>query len=484
MKKSYHIFASGILLFMICVIVIGYASLTDQLSLHGNVSTEIQVRSGIYITKVEVFSTSSNGITVEHEDIFPTNLKTTVVTSGQSPTVTFAITVYNETDITYWYQGVTAYSDYGQNTQVNKKDGLTITTKDTSASNSGNFDTDDWVPPRTERTFYATYTFGTNARGTVSAMVNFNFGLRIDSVKDNFLQILNDQDPSSPDGYYYLTSLFDNSGSTILGQVGSDKDDFDVLFGSNPKIQLEDGTEVPVTVMVQRANVDKKDTGDSYADGSHTGCEYTVYITMDDLSVQGGNVTVYAATYTCGADGVWYQLGELYEGTCPKMDYETSEPGQPEQYEGAFDLTQWVAVQKRYQVSTNLIYGTGYQHENFNKYVTIGDLMTVKDQDFYNGVNNNLKTALLMPACNTVYRYEHAGGGKPREYPNEKNMDKQGYAGLKAAYDKIAPYCINDNGGTDVRIENVQSMTRAELVYLIKQLQTAYDYYCELNPNG
>ena len=207
-----------------------------------------------------------------------------------------------------------------------------------------------------------------------------------------------------------------------------------------------------------------------------------MYFTVEDLKNPGGSVTVYATTYTLGADGIWYQLGELYEGTAPKMDYNGSE----DPYQGAFDLTQWQAVQKRYYIGDRLNYGTGYQHEQFNKQTSFADIINVDDTNFCNNINNELKSTLLVPACNVVYAYKHNNStGQKDEFINPNNYGKPGYAQLKVAYDRIAQYCYsNSNGGTDVRIRHDSGLTRAELIYMVKLLLNAYEYYCQVNPNS
>ena len=92
---------------------------------------------------------------------------------------------------------------------------------------------------------------------------------------------------------------------------------------------------------------------------------------------------------------------------------------------------------------------------------------------------------MLVPACNIVYSYRHNNStGGYDEFIDTDNSHKPGYDQLKVAYDRIAQYCYsNSNGGTDVRIRHDSGLSRAELIYMVKQLKTAYDYYCQVNPN-
>ena len=105
----------------------------------------------------------------------PTYLSTTVNGSRTYSTVTYKVTLWNNTPMTYWYLGPKT-DGVGTNALVNTTNGIVITTRDGSASNSSLFDTGDWVPPQTERVFYATYVFGSRALGSVSTLVNFSFG--------------------------------------------------------------------------------------------------------------------------------------------------------------------------------------------------------------------------------------------------------------------------------------------------------------------
>ena len=267
------------------------------------------------------------------------------------------------------------------------------------------------------------------------------------------------------------------SGSTVLGNVGADKAIFDNIFGANPTINI-DGVDKPVTIMIERTDVDGKSTGDSYTGaGAPTGCEYTLYVTVDDLSSPGGQATVYAVSYTCGPDGYWYQIGELYEGKSTITDYDTTNGT----YEGAFNVDTWRATQKDYTVTDDISYKVGYeQGTQYDKLNTIEELMSTTDQEFYNKVNNN-SGKLLKPVCNILYTYTHMNG-QYAENENYDNKFKQGYDALKTAFDKIKPYCLIANGAQEVKIQNANSLTRAELIQMLEEIQHTYDYYLEVNP--
>lgn len=472
---------------MLCIILlstlflgIGYAAVTTKLSVDG-VEELKEPEYGLYISEISVVSQSGVS-SVSGEIQLPTGLRSAVSVSAQNASVTYAVTVCNETEITYWYQGCTAFDKYGQNSLVGVTNGIFISTKDNTTQGSTAFDTSDWIPPETTRTFYATYSFGPSVSGSVTTLVNFRFGLNMESVQDEVLNVLNDK--VSQYGYHYLAEAFDKlyaeEGKTVMGNVGEHEEIFFNLFGADLTIDV-DGKAVPVTIMMERKNVDgNASSGDSYAgSGAPSGCEYTIYVTTDDLSTPGGQATVYAVTYTCGADGTWYQIGELYEGKSTVADYDTTDGT----YDGAFDVSTWEASAKTYTVTDKISYKVGYeQGTTYDKLSTLEEIMSAKDQEFYNKVNNN-SGDLLKPVCLIIYSYRH-NNGQYVESENTNNKYKQGYEALKVAFDRIKPYCLIANGAQEVKIQNANSLSRAELIYHLEAIQAAYDYYKAINPNG
>ena len=435
------------------------------------------IKAGLYITDVTIQTSSGVGV-IATEYILPTQLKTNVSMTGRNATITYKITVRNDTDMTYWYLGPVYDRSVNSNGLIGN--GVTITTRDLAASNSTNFDTEDWVPPKSERTFYATYTFSSSVQGNVPLLSDDSFGLHMASVSDAFLKVLNDK--NSEYGYNYLANAFNTkyteTGSTVIANIGSEASIFTHLFGANLSLNV-DGEMKPATIMVERKNVDNStSSGDAYSTGNLKGCEYTVYVTVDDLKT--GQPTVYAVSYTCDENGVWRQIGELYEGKCTTMtDYDSKTEGQ----QPAFNVDSWLAVKKQYTVVNGVKYEVGYEHGQFDWQDSIEELMTVKDTDFYNSVNNAASN-LLKPVCQIIYRYSwNNNAGRWDEFINEKNEGKAGYEQLKAAFDKIKPHSLINNGGFE-RLLNADRLSRAELVPLLEEIQHAYDYYRTLNPNG
>lgn len=482
MKLLKSAFLTSFIFFSSLFICIGYAKLTDKFDISANIDgITPKPYKGVYIVDARV-TKSTNISSSSFDYIKPTNLKNILHVSSVGATITYEITVHNNSDMTYWYLGPKTFAEYESNNLINATNGITIQTKDTSESNSTLFDTNDWIPPQTYRTFYATYHFGSKATNDIETMVNFDFGLHMASVQDEFLAILNNR--MSPTAYQYLIEVFNNkyeeTGSQIISNIGEEKEYFDVMFGGDLSVNI-DGEEKPVTIMIERKDVDGDlNSGDDYpGNNSPSGCEYTLYITVDDLSSPGEKATVYAVSYTSGSNTLFYQIGELYEGTCTIQDYNSSD----NKYEGSFDLDNWKATQKEYSVTDLITYKVGYQQgTSYDKYNTIEELMSATDQEFYNKVNNN-SSRLLIPVCNIIYTYRHQNG-QWVESDNEKNKYNPGFDLLKAAFDNIKPYCYIGNGAQEVKLQNANSLSRAELIPLLEAIQNAYNYYLEVNPTN
>lgn len=418
----------------------------------------------LYITNVEPISQSTALKNVTYDFEFPTHIELWAENSQGGASVTFRVTVYNNTDITYWYVG-TQHDHYaGSNNMLGVQGGITIETRDKSTDSAGTFNNMDWVPPRTSREFYVTYTFGYKMMDAHSVFVDYIFNVRMDAVYDGFLAVLNDTTTDS--GYYYLSQVFDDKyaedGTTVIGNVGEDKAIFQRMFGEADLTIDIDGVETPVTVMVERKNMDRKSSGDAYS-GGPAGCEYTVYITVDPLNSPIGQAIVYAVSYSCkngtAESGGWYQIGQMYEGTAPIVDYDPSNSV----YEGAIDVEKWLATPKVYEVGDNITYKAGYeQGTEYDKLKTLEKIISAGDQEIYNKIDNS---RLLKKV------YDVLAANRNSELPEVVN--------LRTAFENAAPYYNNLNNGQEFKIK--RDFPRAELIPYILKIQDALDYYYQVH---
>lgn len=375
MKTNVKVIFGLVFSFVFCFLCIGYATLTDELRVVGEVSASSP--EALYITNVELVS--SNVSSQSAYEIFPTNLDCTLRGSNYR-SVTYAVTVFNNTRYKYAYEGIEFETDdyYSGNQYINKSKGLTITTKDRANDSGNTFNELDSIAAGEVRTFYVTYSIGSNVSNReIKTLINFDFGLHVDSMGDyaidaclrRFMEILNDT--SSGGGYETLTERIDdkydgynNWKANYIGNVvdssSADTETVETLFGDDLSITIG-GVQTNVTLLIKRENLDNNaNTGDDYsvthANGgttSATGCEMTLYMTTDKL--QGGSPTVYAAVFTCdkngdGTYGTWYLLGEVYAGTATIVGYEGG------QYTGSFDTGTWRSYAATYNVSDDYSY--------------------------------------------------------------------------------------------------------------------------------
>lgn len=444
---------------MLLSIMIGYAAIADDLRIFGETNIEAKEYIGVYIKEVTLVSTS-NATSPKCDYILPTNLDSTVNATASGGSVTYRVTVHNNTDVTYWYMGQSSDSSYASNSLIGANGGITVITKDKMSDSGATFNTSDWIPPKTERDFYVTYTFGASAQGNQNTLINFRFGLQMDSVYDKFLAVLNDTSPGG--GYETLSNAFDDQyadgDGCVIGNVGSDKALFDKLFEENLTITV-DGAEVPVTVMIRRENIDGKSTGDSYdVNGGPTGCEYTVYITSDALTSTAGQATVYAITYTKKPDGSWYRIGQLYEGSANKTDYDTTN----NTHDGSFDVYSWQATAGTYEVTDNISYKVGQQNgDQYEILKSLEKIISVEDQNFFNTIDNSR----IFKTVYDIIRSE------------EGNYDP-GIIGLRTAFENAAPYYKNLNNGQEFKV--VRDYTRSEIIPYLIDIQHALDYYYQI----
>ncbi|MBQ3116539.1 MAG: hypothetical protein IJC07_05875 [Clostridia bacterium] len=443
-------------IFAFLFIATGYAAVSRNLSLSGMANIQSEPK-GVIITNVEVVSwqgVADAGTTF----VLPTNVNTRV-NANQSGNITYRITFENNTDRTYWFRQLTFLDDLDgyRNDLIGANGGIDIVTKDKLADANATFNTEDWIPPHTVREIYAIYNYGNNVRGNgVATLVNFKFGERVQSYADGFLAILNTPEKYQPFSQAY-NEMYANNGTTIIGNVGADQAFFDRFFGQNLTL---DGK--PVTIMIERRNVDGKATGDSYSPSGPTGCEYTIYITTEDDTT--GTPTVYAVSYTQEEDGTWVQIGELYEGKTSIGTYTDSEG---DKYT-SFNVDSWEAVKKTYTVYTykgkTATYMVNNQYGNsFQQQKTIEEIMSVVDVELYNQLD---KPQILVDIYKILF-VEHVGSTAPEIML------------LREAYDNAMRYYQMRNNGQEFGLS--QSVTRAEVLSTIEALAHAMEYYTQVH---
>ena len=374
-KSWMKILISVFLAFSCVLISVGYASVTDSLTIVGHANTKVV--EGIYITEMVEHSTS-NIDKNEYEFVATTtNVNNTISrgTDASAGVVEYKVTVFNNTENTYYYRDVyyeTLLGDYNGN------DYITDTPDDYSIGIECIFDSAEAkkILPGQKVVLSVVYTVGKEIGADIDLkfLINIRFGIHvagereaISAVEARFLKILNTQST-----YEYLVDVLDNKfdgysdwTSNYVGNVsgasnGAFSEDsmaVNSLF-QNQLIMTIDGELREVTVIIKHENVDwDYGTGDDYTavhpDGgtySAQGCEMILYMTIDPLDVGGAYVPVYAMVFTCERDwstgarrSDWYRCGGTFVGLAEVSDYDGTVGGT-----GSFRTTTWVSQPETY----------------------------------------------------------------------------------------------------------------------------------------
>ncbi|MBQ9746505.1 MAG: hypothetical protein IJW21_06750, partial [Clostridia bacterium] len=203
--------------FMFALIGVGYAQVVDTLTISGKASLELD---GVVVTNVVLMGGSATGKSQGH--FLPTNVSSEISgTAGQS--VTYRITVKNFSDkYKYAYVGIECDPTAENNSIYGNGDeytgtGLTISTKNLDGTE---FEAGTAIEAGQELTFLATYTIGSGAPANIKTIMNYKFGVHVDSAGamaaertlELFLKILNTQED-----YEKLTEDIDNKYSGYTG---------------------------------------------------------------------------------------------------------------------------------------------------------------------------------------------------------------------------------------------------------------------------
>lgn len=358
-----------VLSFGFLFIATGFAALSDILTMTGTATVDIP--SGIYIIAMERTSTSRLDMDYTNYYSYSTTLESSLSKSerNRAGTVTYKITVFNNTQYEYAYRDI--YYQEGLQSNNTIGNGITISCSLDNASAANKK-----IAAGATKELTVTYTLGTSLdrNQTFNTIVNLRFGINVDSLAqahdvlmEKFAEVLN-----SASGYAELTDKindkFDGSQewtSNFIGNVdGSNTADSVImnnLFGG--RLQMVIGSQQQtVTALIKHEPIDGDDTtGDRYsitynngATDTRIGCEYTIYLTTAKLNSWSFNTypEVYAAVFTCdqtanGRFGQWYMKGLLFKGTARVVGYMGEESG------GSFDTGTWRSVAETYVLSDN-----------------------------------------------------------------------------------------------------------------------------------
>lgn len=477
MTKRMNVIMCIALSFMFLFITIGYSSFTDDLNITG--SAVVEIPEGLFITNISTSGTSN----VDHHSSSFLQHTTTVDTTidkkndtrtsngwwGSSTTtyagsVTYEITVFNNTQHEYAYRGLyyqNSLSGYNGNGYISTSNGNARIGVVVSFPQN-----DRTVAPGESLTFTATYTVGKGMDDETDwkTLINFQFGINVeseeaarDAVHEKFLNILNttatynelvNKLDDKYDGYNEWTS---NYIGNVSSAVNADSMTVETLFAGQLNMIINGQTK-PASVIIKHENLDNNtSTGDDYVATNSNGgvfrgygCEMTMYLTTEDLDNANGWATVYVTVFTCNRDadgnivGDWYKIGDTYVGQANVVGYNGEAGGT-----GSFVTDNWVADAATYSPTENFSY-------RVNKDTTIKELTRVVDQ---NAINEFQR--ILTASKEIIDDLRYAGIGI--EMIEDAYKDAEAYYTLDASGNPIA------NTGT----------TRAQLIPIMSELDHA-----------
>ena len=415
------------LIFATLFTFMGYAQLTDTLRIQG--SATVQVPYGLFIVQV----IEKGNTNVDHEDHrfleYTTTLETILdkkddtKTSGWRPTTTkyegsftYEIIVYNNTEYEYAYRDLYYQTTEFNNSYVNKS------ANDDKIGVVTSFPNGSIVAPGEKLSFFVTYTIGKNldSKTDWKNLINFQFGINVNSIDaatdivvQKFLNILN-----TTSTYNELIETIDDKfdgeqewTSNYIGNVGNAVDHdmmtVETLFAGQLTM-IVNGTLQKAWVLIKHENLDNNEkTGDDYTVTynqwgpiTYSGCEMTLYLTVDKLDVANSWAPVYTTVFTCDRDDAgntvseWYKVGDSYYGQANIVGYKGESGGT-----GSFVTDNWKSYSSTYKVSEDYSYSVGAD-------VTIKTLMQTVDQSTINAFQR-----LLVDAEEMIANEKYAGTG-------------------------------------------------------------------------
>ena len=476
-----------ILLAFLCLFsAVGYATISDTMQIIG--SARVEIPYGLFITNIKVKSTSNVDNHAYEFKPYTTTVDSTISrTNSGAGTVTYEITVLNNTKLTYSYRDIyfqtnlTGYTGNAHvtNTAINSyssKIAVVCSLKNTTANKK--------VEPGESLVFTVVYTIGTGRshRDDWKTLINFQFGINVDGerealevVEQKFLNILN-----SSATYTQLIDALDNKfdgrqewTSNYIGNVnGSSSEDsvaVNTLFAGHLQISVGKD-DLDATVMIKHENLDGNvRTGDDYVATNKNnggvfrgyGCEMTLYLTVDPLNRAGAYVPVYAVVFTCDRDAngnkisEWYRIGSTYAGTANVVTYDGGNGT------GSFVTDNWRADAETYRLIDGYSFtldGDVYRLNGYSYSVasgeTIKSIVSKKDPAAVAALQT-----LLNDAKRLIDNHRYAGVG----------IDL-----IIETYAKYAPYyTVDANGNHTVNTDLTLAQISPAIINLYRDVNAA-----------
>ena len=473
------------LVLMVGFTTVGYAALTDTLNITG--SAKIEIPYGLFITSIKTQGSNNADKNVCSYLDYSTTVKSEISRGKTGAgSVTYTITVFNNTDLTYSYRKLyyqTNLSEYNGNsyitestTNADRKISVVCSLANAPAESK-------IVKPGQSLTFTVTYTLGKNMDHNTNwnTLINYQFGINVDGeaqaleiIENKFLDILNNQVT-----YNQLIDALDNKydGSqewtsnyigNVKGSTSNDSVAVNTLFAGHLQITVGNKQQ-DATVLIKHENLDgNNQTGDDYVAQPPNnngrpfygyGCEMTLYLTIDPLTASGQYVPVYVVVFTRNRDengnfvGDWYRIGDTYAGEADVVTYEGGTGG------GSFCTDRWRANSTSYTVVEGYSYTVGGTNYRLNRYTY--------QTAYREGIKSIVTTKDANAISTTQTLLDHAYA-----IINSQNYAGTGIELVEQAYAAASRYYTLDANGKPVVISG---MTRAQLCPVMKDLRYAVD---------
>ncbi|MBQ9735808.1 MAG: hypothetical protein IJV96_03380 [Clostridia bacterium] len=306
MRRSVFVVVLCALFLFTGVISLGYAEVTDILSLEGSATADPP--------KI-VFITSATATTGNASDIaYSGTLLSSTVTldNGANSKTILSVTLKNNSPFAYKFNGLTYDAADYDNTGI--KATLTGISKGTELLAGAS----------TTATITFSYANGVVANKTLHSLLDISFVLSseyvaVDNSLARFEQILNE--PDTLQGLYEAMDTTNGRPNNsyignVAGSSNADSTALNNLFtvdGENV-LKLEvGGKTVNVTAIIKNENIIGDDQN-----------EMTIYMTGSEITgslFRPGSIQVFAAVYRKNAEGKWAMIGQLYEGRANSNNY-------------------------------------------------------------------------------------------------------------------------------------------------------------------
>ena len=309
MRKWMNVVIGALLAFSVYFISVGYAAVSNRLDIIGRV--EVEPQTGVFISDVDI----PNGINAMENGRTGTVLNSTVTlgNSGNS-TVSFDITVFNNSPYVYKFNGVKYLDEAYSNANIV----FALT----------DLEKGDQITEYQTLNFTVTFSYKNGqvpSNHTLNSVLNFEFvpedeyiaPVVVRNATDRFAEILN-----NAEDYDKLTTQMDDTSwggrwsdsyiGNVVGATTTDTKVLEELFtdenGQSFLILDIGGNKTNITAMIKRENVD-----------GESGNEMSIYMTA--ATIGRTDVQVFVSVFKQGSDGKWYQLGEMYEGEASTNNY-------------------------------------------------------------------------------------------------------------------------------------------------------------------